>query len=349
MQKRKLMLLIIIIVISVLILIFIYSFRKKIGRILSPFFMAIVIAYLVHPMVKQLEGRKISRPVSIIMVYSGVILVFTAVTIFIVPELVNSTKELINTVPDIIANYQGMFNNILSNIRSSSWSSDIKDVLLNEINSSAEMIQNYTVNTLKRTMTRLIDSVAIILDFMLALVIAYYFIKDSLFFRSQVISLIPKKWRKNVLQTGRGINLVLSSFVQGQLLTALIVSIMEIGGLLLLKVKYPLVLGSIGGIANIIPYFGPIIGAIPAVAVALVESPIKAIWTVALFVVVQQIDNAFVSPKIIEGRVGLHPVTTIMAVLAGGEFLGITGMIISVPLVAIVKAIFKRVVDEIVR
>jgi predicted PurR-regulated permease PerM len=74
----------------------------------------------------------------------------------------------------------------------------------------------------------------------------------------------------------------------------------------------------------------------------------KALQTIIVFVVVQQLDNAFISPKIIEGKLGLHPVTTILAVLAGGEFFGIAGMFVAVPIVAVIKVIFKRIVEAIV-
>jgi len=348
MQKRKIIILILITTIVILTAAFLYTFRNKIGRILNPLFIACVIAYLVNPLSKKLQRKKIPCSISIILVYLFIISSFAAIVIFIIPELINSTKELIITIPDIVSNYQDKINNIFSNIRSSKWSPDIKDAIFNEINTTAIIIQNSAVNTLKSATSRLINSLKIIVDFALALVIAFYFIKDSQYFKALVMSLVPKKWRKNAIQIGRDINLVLSSFIQGQLLTALIVGTMEFTGLLLIKVKYSMVLGIIGGIAEIIPYFGPVIGAIPAVAVALVDSPIKALWTVLLFVAVQQIENGLISPRIIQGKIGLHPVATLIAVLAGGEFLGIIGMIISVPLVAIVKAIFKRIVEEIV-
>jgi predicted PurR-regulated permease PerM len=89
------------------------------------------------------------------------------------------------------------------------------------------------------------------------------------------------------------------------------------------------------------------LGSIPAVAIALLDSPIKALGYSG-FSVVQQIDNAFISPKIIEGRLGLHPVTTILAVLIGGEFFGIVGMLLSVPVFAIIKVLLKRAVEAIV-
>jgi len=121
-----------------------------------------------------------------------------------------------------------------------------------------------------------------------------------------------------------------------------------VAGLILLRVKYPVILGVIGGITNVIPYFGPIIGAIPSVAVALLESPLKALWTIILFTVVQQIDNVIITPKIVEGRVGLHPVATILAVLIGGEFFGIIGMLVAVPVAAMLKIIITRIIEALV-
>jgi len=167
--------------------------------------------------------------------------------------------------------------------------------------------------------------------------------KDAEFFKKGALSLVPRRWRNEIIGTCREINEILSCFIQGQLLTALIIGIMETVALAIIGVKYSPILGFIGGISNIIPYFGPFIGAIPSVAVALIDSPVKAFWTV-----VQQIDNAFISPKIIEGRLGLHPITTILAVLAGGEFFGIIGMLVAVPVTAVLKVILKRLIEAIV-
>ncbi|NSW89169.1 MAG: AI-2E family transporter [Firmicutes bacterium] len=347
-SKRKLLFLAILLIILILVLLFVYNYRRKIGRIISPFFLAIVISYLVHPLVIKLEEKKIPRTTGIILVYSGILLVSAVIIVFIVPELIDNTKQLINALPDIISEYQKLFNNIISSVRKSRLPDEIKEVMFKEIDTGTEVIQNYIVGNLKKALAGLVDTLTVIFDILLAMVIAYYFIKDSDLFKSIVLSLIPKKWRKGIALTGKEIHFVLLNFIQGQLLTALIIGFMEVVGLILLKVKYPLVLGLIGGIANVIPYFGPIIGAIPAVAIALVDSPLKAVWTVILFVAVQQIDNVIITPKIVEGRVGLHPVATIMAVLIGGEFFGITGMLVAVPATAILRIIVRRAIETLV-
>ncbi len=327
---------------------FFYHYRGKIAGIIAPFIIAVVIAYLLKPLIVKLEAKHIPCAASILLIYLFFSLLLLTATIFVVPELINNTKDLTNTIPVLTDKYQKLFNGFMSHIQSSKWSPDIKNAIYREIQNGSIAIQDYVMENLRKALNALIKIVTILFNLVLSMIIAYYFIKDAKFFREYFLSLTPRKWRNGLIGTGREINLILSNFIQGQLLTALIVGILESVGLFLINVKYPLVLGLVGGIANIIPYFGPFLGAIPAIAIALIDSPMKALWTIVVFSVVQQIDNAFISPKIIEGRLGLHPVTTILAVLIGGEFFGIMGMLISVPAFAIIKVILKRTVEAIV-
>jgi sporulation integral membrane protein YtvI len=334
--------------IIILLGLFFFHFRKKIISILLPFIAAVILSYLLKPLVKKLEDRRIPRSVSILLIYLVFSLLIIAAFIFVVPELINNTKDLTNTLPDLTERYQKMFNKYMSSIQSSKWSPDIKNAIFKEIQNGSNAVQNYIMETLRKGLDTLIKIVSMILNLLISMIIAYYFIKDANFFREYFLSLTPRKWRNGLINCSREINAVLSNFIQGQLLTALIVGILESIGLLLINLKYPFVLGLIGGVANIIPYFGPFLGAIPAVAIALIDSPAKALWAVVVFTVVQQIDNAFISPKIIEGKLGLHPVTTILAVLIGGEFFGIVGMLVSVPVFAIIKVLLKRTIEAIV-
>lgn len=335
-------------VLGVLLMLFIYYNRQKLGKIISPFVIALIIAYLLSPMVKKLERMKIPCSACILLIYLVFFLILTTIIIFIIPEIISNTKELMNTLPDITLRYQGMLDNVMRFIQSSGWPQDIKAAISSEIQNTVAVSQNIVMNTLKRSLSTMVSTISAMFDVILSMIIAYYFIKDAEAFKESLLSLIPRKWRNGIINTGRGINVVLSNFIQGQMLTALIVGTMEGAGLWLIKVKYPFVLGAVGGLANIIPYFGPILGAIPAVAVAIIQSPLKVLWTVVVFTVIQQIDNAFISPKIIEGKLGLHPVTTIIAVLAGGEFFGIAGMLAAVPITAIVKVVLKNVIEAIV-
>lgn len=347
-SRRKLFFYAILSLFLILSILFVYNYRIKIGRIISPFLLAIIISYLVHPMVEKMEKKRIKRAKGIVLVYLGILLIVAAIIIFIIPELIDNTKQLINALPGIIAEYQDLLSGILSSVRRSRLPDEIKEAMLKEINGGMAMAQDYIISYLKKVISGFVGTLALMFNILLAMVIAFYFIKDSSFFKSAILSLIPKNQKKGISLAGREIHFVLSSFIQGQLLTALIIGFMEVAGLILLKVKYPLVLGLIGGIANVIPYFGPVIGAIPAIAVALADSPLKALLAVIMFLIVQQIDNVVITPKIVEGRIGLHPVATILAVLIGNEFFGITGMLLAVPVAAVLKVMVKHAIEALV-
>jgi predicted PurR-regulated permease PerM len=253
-----------------------------------------------------------------------------------------------NTLPNFIQSYEKLFYSVLSSIKASKWSDDVKGLIFSQIENGTAAVQNYLIVMLKNGLDFIVDAVRIFFDLTIAMIITYYVIKDADKFKEFALSLLPGKWRNGLVGTGKEINRILANFIQGQLLIALLVGALETIGLMLVKMKYPLVLGMVGGLANIIPYFGPYIGAIPAVAVALTISPMKAFWSIVVFVVVQQLDNNFISPKIIEGKLGLHPVATIFAVLVGGEFFGILGMLLAVPVMAILRVIVNKAVEAIV-
>ncbi|TYQ15995.1 UNVERIFIED_CONTAM: putative PurR-regulated permease PerM [Acetivibrio alkalicellulosi] len=331
-----------------IILYFVYTFRIKIIKITIPLLMAIIIAYLLKPLVIRLERKKIPRKWAILLIYLITVASFVGLVIFIVPHFINNTKELMNTLPDITMEYRNYFNNIVSTIRTSKWPDDIKDYIFKEIEKNTDIAENMVMETLKKTLLGIGKLATAAFDLLIAMIIAYYLIKDSNSFSKGAITLIPRQWRNGVIGCFREINGLLSNFIQGQIVTALIVGTMITISLFVIGVKYPLILGMLSGILNIIPYFGPVIGAIPAVAIALIESPTKAFWTIIVVVIIQQIDNAYISPKIIEGRLGLHPVTTILSVLVAGEFFGIVGMLVAVPVVAIIKVIIKRSIEAIV-
>lgn len=325
-----------------------YKYRVKLLRIMTPVFLAAVIAYLIYPMVLWMEEKRISRTWSVLIIYFVSCGIITASIVFIAPHLINNTKELMNVLPDIATEFRDNFNTFIKNIKTSKWPPDIKESIFKEINKGTYFAEKLAMDTLKNYLWGIAKTATVAFDLIIAMIMAYYLIKDAKSFREGGLSLIPRKWRNGVVGCCREINAVLLNFIQGQVLMALFVGIMITIGFFIIKLKYPLILGMIAGVLNIIPYFGPIIGAVPAIAVALIDSPLKAIWTALIVVIIQQIENIFISPRIIDGRIGLHPVTTILVVLIGGEFFGIAGMLVSVPVAAVLKVIIKRWIEAIV-
>ena len=154
--------------------------------------------------------------------------------------------------------------------------------------------------------------------------------------------LIPKRYRLTIYSLAKEINLIIYGFIRGQLVNAGLVGLLISGGLALLGIKYSLFIGLLAGLFDIIPYFGPIIGFIPASVLALAKSPISVVWVLVIFVLVNQIEANIISPKIIGERVGLHPLAVIFAIFAGGELMGIIGMLIAVPAAAVVRVLLTH-------
>jgi len=117
------------------------------------------------------------------------------------------------------------------------------------------------------------------------------------------------------------------------------VGLFTYGGLYLLGIPYALFIGFIAGLFDIIPYFGPVLGFLPAAALALAKSPLTVFWVLVLFVAANQIENAIISPKLIGDRVGLHPLVVIFAVFVGADLMGILGMLLAIPVAAIIRVL----------
>jgi predicted PurR-regulated permease PerM len=160
---------------------------------------------------------------------------------------------------------------------------------------------------------------------------------------------IPKGIRDQVINISRDIDNLLSRFIRGQLIIAMIVGVLSIIALVVLKVQFAFLIGTIAGVTNIIPYFGPIIGAIPAIIVALLDEPMKAIWVIIAFFIIQQTESAILSPKIVGESVGLHPVFVILVLLIGGELFGVIGLIFAIPIAASIKIILNHLVKILIK
>lgn len=317
-------------------------------NILCPFILAGFIAYLVLPSVEGLEKRGVKRAMSIIFVYLLFLSIVSAMLVLLLPNISRNLIELLDSFPEIMSLYREKVDAMLNIILNSRFPQDIKDSIFNEVHSSIKHFESHSITWLKNMLLDSMSLLPVIIGLLVSIIIAYYYLRDSKELSNAFFYLIPNKYKNDFAIVGREINGILRNFLHGQIITASIVTVLEILGLVCIGVKFPFFLGIIGGLANIVPYFGPIIGAIPATLIALSQSPTKGIWTVLLFLVVQQIDNMFITPRIIEGKLGLHPLVTILAVIAGGQLFGIWGMFLSVPICACVKVVSTRIIERIV-
>lgn len=343
-NKKKYILYLVLVLLIFLVIYFIYSIRKPLLELLNPIFFALLLTYLINPLVNFLENNKIPRSLGVIIIYFFVILIIGLILIFLLPQLVKSIKDLTKTIPIYFGRYQILFYEFVIRYKYSDLPIKIKEILDQNIYN----IQSSLVSTLQSTVAAMTGIFSFLFDIVLATVIAFYIIKDIEKFKKILISFIPRKRRDWVFALVRDIDVVLSGFIRGQLLVAMVMSVLTAIGLWLLGIKYSLILGIVAGLADIIPYFGPILGVIPALIIAFIDKPLNALWVLLLYLLIQQVEGAVLSPKIVGCRVGLHPVVIIIAVLAGGKFFGIVGLLLAVPVAGIIKALGSRIVKSII-
>lgn len=348
-SKRKIIKLLTFLLMIILVYIF-YKITKGVTSLFTPFVLSIGFAYLLNPLVNSLEKRKIPRTLGVLLVYLILISIILVISFSIFPKLTSELKKLIDVLPNFFNNAYKFFNELYIK-----YSKNIENLppefqSINEVvKSNLDKIQITIINSLKNFTNSIMVIFSKAFSFILIPILTFYFLKDKDYFKKNTILLIPKAFRYDALYVFREIDVILGKFIRGQLIVAAFVGAATTIGLLILGIDFALIIGIIAGIANIIPYFGPIIGIIPALVFALMESPIKAIWVIVLFVTVQQIESGIISPKIVGESVGLHPVIVIFSLLLAGSYFGIWGLLLAVPVAAVLKIIANFAINKLIR
>lgn len=341
------------------------SLLSTLGKVMSlvkPLIIALVIVYLLKPGVQGIENfleqkkilKKASsrRTVGILVMYTFVISIFLAVIsgIYIMIGGKLSNNITIATMTGYLTNY---FNN--STLSVSFISEKLKSLnisLLGNLNEKLAEIVSYLQSYFSANIGVMTNSVVSlggnIASFFIAIVLSIYLLQDSEYFINLWNKIFSLIFRKSKLGTKLKeiFNIIDDTFykyIRGQLLEACMVGILSAIVLHFIGIDYALIIGIIAGICNMIPYIGPLVGTILAVIMALLSGqPITAVWAVIGMLIVQQVDNNLLAPKIVGDSVGLHPVFTMLAILIGGNVGGLIGMLVAVPAAASLKRILSK-------
>lgn len=314
----------------------IFGFMKEFTTILIPLFVGLIISWLVNPIIDKLTRKKIPRVFSCIIVYGiviGIIILFLAI---IIPSFISQIKDLINAMPDILKELKEGSNAIFKNIENS----NIQEVKQNIFKTIAGISEGLSSSIPKTVIGGTKSFISVVTNFVLGLMFSFYLSYDYHKLTKKIYQLIPKKYHNNTNDLINRINHSLRDYVQGVLIVMLIVFISQTIGLSLAGLKAPLIFALFCALTDIIPYFGPWIGAIPAIIVGFTISPLTGIFTIISIVIVQTLENNFYQPLIMGHTMKLHPVVIMLGLLIFGHFFGIIGMIVATPLVATLKIIW---------
>lgn len=342
-DKRKYFVGFFIFLIAGLLLWGIISQWSKISMILSFVFYGIVIAYLLVPISRWLE-KYMPRSLAVILLFLAIISVLVLFFILIIPKFIKQLTTLIERLPNFTLQIKNVIGKLQNSLEDMGLPYSIQ-VTLNEL---VEEMEKRAISVLKENIDGLLDGAGRIAGLFTVPVLSYYFIKDREYFKKVIMGFIPSKARGIVLKIALQINEILNRFIRGQLLIGATIGILTTVGYWIIGLPYAMVLGLLAGVFEIIPYFGPFLGAIPAAIIAALDSPSKFIWTIIITLLAQQMEGNIFTPKIMGAHVGLHPVYIIIVLWLGGFFFGVLGMLFAVPVTLILKIIFKNIYISIV-
>lgn len=264
------------------------------------------------------------------------------------------------TISNIVDEISLYLNSNLFN--STSISDTIKNLnipFINEIEpyilEALQYVQKYITSNLGNFTSYILSIGSGIATFFISLILSIYVLKDSEYFINLWKKLYNLVFRKSKLGYDIGyvfktVNETFSKFIKGQLLEAFFVGVLSAIALTIVGIDYAFIIGVIAGICNMIPYVGPIVGTILAAIMGLLSgNPLKILYAIISMLVVQQIDNNLLAPKIVGDSVGLHPVFTMMAILIGGNIGGLFGMLLSVPIAASFRVLFNNWYDSYIK
>ena len=330
------------------------------GFLLAPFVLALVLAYVLHPLVERLERRKVSRTAATFLLALPAVGAVVLLVLFGLPALSAQIAEFIGGTPELIRQ---------ATLRMEQWQAALETRDLAWLDEEAVLERMRSVQpeavmawlqerqaAIARAVWSGITGVGRGLGAVLSIVgyvfltpiLTFYLLRDWRKIEARMGEMVPTPYRDRVLGFAAEYDRLLAGYMRGQLLAAGIVGVLTWLGFLIAGFPYALLLGVVAGVFNIIPYMGLVASLIPAVIIAVFSAnPLVAFIKIAIvFAVVQVLDGSVIGPRIVGEAVGLHPVWVILALAVSGYFFGFVGLLIAVPLAVLVKLLVRNALER---
>lgn len=309
---------------------------------LTPFAFAAVLCYIVAPTVEYLHRRaRFPRPLAILTSYAFLALGLWAFTNYILPDLVGELQRLILRLPG----YAAALERQVGRWRAGYGRLPLPPALRQALDQALARVAAGARAALSQALGGLVGAFGLVVPIVLAPVLAYYFLSDLPRLRAEFARLLPPAARQPTMSCLGDLNAVLAGWIRGQLLLAAVVATLATVAVLLLHLRFAFTLGLVAGIGELIPYFGPVLGALPALAVAVGAGGLGlAAWTALAFLAIQQLESVFLAPRIVGGAVGLHPLTVIAALLIGERLAGLPGIVLAIPAAGCLRVLGRHTV-----
>ncbi|MBR3128172.1 MAG: AI-2E family transporter [Solobacterium sp.] len=331
------------------------GFFGKVLNALTPFAFGLAITFVAMPLRNIVEDKWLAklkwkqstkRRVSVFVAMVIFILIIASFFMVLIPQLSDSISMLIANMEGYMATLQGFIAGLSEN---SQWAA-LADAVYENFRTTIMSFITGTAGVVSRVVTYSVSLVRGVFNFLIGMIIAVYLLSDSERFISQAAavcySLLPKHSADRVIEVANLSGQMLNRFIFGKLLDSLIIGIFCYIMTELLTIPYAPLISFIVGITNMIPVFGPFIGAVPAIFILLIIQPSKALEFAIFIIILQQIDGNIIGPYILGDSMGLPPIWIMFAIIVGGAVGGVLGMFLGVPIFSVIYVLFTRFIKR---
>ena len=313
-------------------------------KVISPLFIGFIIAWLFNPLVKKLNAKGIPKVLSALIVYAiFLVILFLFIRVFI-PVVYSQLNELLYKVPGIIENVINIVEDFINQF--SIGALDITSFKTNVLTSMETLLLDFTNNLPEQIIDIVISLFSGIGTILISLVVGLYMLFDFDAISKHFIKLLPQKYQYEVNCLLTNIGTEVRKSINGTLLVATMVLVCDTIGFTIVGLEAPLLFGVFCGLTDLIPYIGPYIGGAAAVIVGFSQGPVIGISVLIICIIVQLVENYILQPVVMSKAMQLHPVTIIVGLLIFGHLFGIIGMIIATPCIALLKVIYRFIVNK---
>ncbi len=328
--------------------------------LLTPFFIGFVIAYLLNPILRISErlvtaatgnrlSRRTGRAIALILTYLFSLFILTVFFSIVIPQIAASIASIAGQVPGWILSLQTLINQLISeydlyniqNVQPDIWNK-VVETATKLLSTASAMVTNAIPHVLSATMSVTTS----LLNVIVGVIISIYLLlsKERFFAQTKKLlsALMPRRVVDKLAEIAHQSNEIFSGFISGKVLDSFIIGLICFAGMTLLRLPYATLISVIVGVTNVIPYFGPFIGALPSILILLLIDPIKALWFGIFVLVLQQVDGNIIGPKILGDSTGLSAFWVIFSITVFSSLMGVLGMFIGVPLFAVIYSLVRQ-------
>lgn len=341
----------------------ILAWIDKLSNILFPFVFGAIIAYLLNPLYKNIDkyihnidknNKLKEKTISAIAIAITEILfmvIISAVIMLIIPQVVTSIRDILASMPDAMASLEKTINNLVSE---HTW---IKNIVGNNFSDLQYNLVNYIGKIVKENVDSVITNIAssissiakTALNIMVGIMVSILLLANKKNFafsaKKAMYAIMDIKISNAIIDELKVADKMFSGFFVGKLIDSVIIGIITFICMTMLNIPYTILISVIVGITNIIPFFGPFIGAIPGAIIILSKDPLKSLIFIVLIVIIQQFDGNILGPKLIGNSTGLNTFWVMFSILVFGGLWGVVGMLIGVPLMAVIQDIASKIIS----